>query len=198
MISLIIEATCSTADTIRVIDAPALSTRSEPSFTLLTESSIKPLISCAAAALRCASVRTSLATTAKPRPCSPARAASTAAFSARILVWKAMPSITPIISTILRELSEIPCIVDTTLPTTSPPCVATSEAFIAMRLASRAFSALLRTASVNSSMLAEVSSSDDACCSVRPERSILPVAISVAPTVIESVARRTSDTITRS
>ena len=29
------------------------------------------------------------------RPCSPARAASTAALSAKILVWKAMPSITP-------------------------------------------------------------------------------------------------------
>jgi len=39
-----------------------------------------------------------LATTAKPRPCSPARAASTAALSARMLVWKAMPSITPMMS----------------------------------------------------------------------------------------------------
>jgi hypothetical protein len=40
----------------------------------------------AAAALRLARLRTSLATTAKPRPCSPARAASTAALSARMLV----------------------------------------------------------------------------------------------------------------
>lgn len=40
---------------------------------LLTESSINVLISLAAVALRCASERTSLATTAKPRPCSPAR-----------------------------------------------------------------------------------------------------------------------------
>lgn len=38
------------------------------------------------AAARCARLRTSVATTAKPRPCVPARAASTAAFSARILV----------------------------------------------------------------------------------------------------------------
>ena len=44
------------------------------------------LRSFAAAALRCASVRTSPATTAKPRPSSPARAASTAALKARILV----------------------------------------------------------------------------------------------------------------
>jgi hypothetical protein len=48
----------------------------------------------AAAAERCASVRTSAATTAKPRPCSPARTASTAAFSARMSVWHAIPSIT--------------------------------------------------------------------------------------------------------
>src|SRR5690606_41931729 len=48
-------------------------------------------MSLAAAAERWARVRTSAATTAKPRPCSPARAASTAAFRARMLVWKAMP-----------------------------------------------------------------------------------------------------------
>ncbi len=40
----------------------------------------------AALAERCDSSRISVATTAKPRPCSPARAASTAAFSARMLV----------------------------------------------------------------------------------------------------------------
>ncbi len=45
------------------------------------------------AAERCAA-RALRRTTAKPRPCSPARAASTAAFRARILVWKAIASIT--------------------------------------------------------------------------------------------------------
>ena len=51
------------------------------------ETSINERMSLAATALRCASDRTSLATTANPLPCSPARAASTAAFSERILVY---------------------------------------------------------------------------------------------------------------
>jgi hypothetical protein len=54
----------------------------EPAPTRPTLSSISSLISYAALALRCARVLTSEATTAKPRPCSPARAASTAALSA--------------------------------------------------------------------------------------------------------------------
>ena len=44
-------------------------------------------ISCAATWLFSASLRTSAATTANPLPCSPARAASMAAFSASRLVW---------------------------------------------------------------------------------------------------------------
>src|SRR5258708_31350963 len=54
-------------------------------YTTLFRSVISALISRAAAALRWARERTSPATTAKPLPCSPARAASTAALSARIL-----------------------------------------------------------------------------------------------------------------
>ena len=51
-----------------------------PSFDVAMDSSISPAVSLAAAAQRCARLRTSSATTANPRPAEPARAASTAAF----------------------------------------------------------------------------------------------------------------------
>ena len=73
--------------TISLIVWPASATWAEPVCTVSTEEPISALISLAASAERPASARTSEATTAKPRPCSPARAASTAAFSARMLVW---------------------------------------------------------------------------------------------------------------
>ena len=72
--------------TTSVMVVPAWSTRVVPCSTRSTLALIRLLISRAASALRPAKERTSLATTAKPRPCSPARAASTAAFSARMLV----------------------------------------------------------------------------------------------------------------
>ena len=53
---------------------------------LETDSSMSEVVLRAASALRMASPRTSSATTAKPRPASPARAASTAALSASRLV----------------------------------------------------------------------------------------------------------------
>ena len=58
-----------------------------------------------------------------------------------MLVWKAMPSMTPMMSAIFFDESEMPCIVETTSRTTSPPRTATSEAFIASWLACFALSA---------------------------------------------------------
>ena len=61
-----------------------------PSFAFLLASSTIFLISLAAWALLEARFLTSCATTANPRPASPAVAASTAAFNERIFVWNAI------------------------------------------------------------------------------------------------------------
>ena len=57
-------------------------------------------ISLVALVVLSANFLTSSATTAKPLPCSPALAASMAAFKARRFVWSAMSFITPMISPI--------------------------------------------------------------------------------------------------
>ena len=181
--------------TISCIVAPVRSTRAVPLSTRPTDSSISPLIWRAASALRCASVRTSLATTAKPRPCSPARAASTAALSARMFVWNAIPSITRMMSAILRELSLMPRIVSTTSRTIWPPCSATCEDPIASWLAWRALSAFWRTVVPSSSIEAAVSCSELACCSVRTDKSELPLAISPLAPATALAFVRTSCTV---
>ena len=169
---------------------PVSLTSFAPCSTRETESVISPSISFAALALRLARLRTSPATTAKPRPCSPARAASTAALSARILVWKAMLLMTLVISAIFFELSEIPLMVLTTSSTSEPPRLAVVEATSASWLAWRALSAFSFTVAVSCSMLAAVSSSAAACSSVREERSLLPLEISVASRQIFSLPER--------
>ncbi|CSA91870.1 Uncharacterised protein [Vibrio cholerae] len=163
---------------------PERSTNSFPLLILLTESEMSALISFAALAERCASERTSEATTENPRPCSPALAASTAALSARILVWKAIPSITPIISAIFCADSLIEAIVTTTCSISSPPLAAISVALPARMFACMALSEFCRTVLFSSSMLEAVCSRLEACCSVRLERSVLPLEISVAASLM--------------
>ena len=94
-----------------------------------------------------------------------------------MLVWKAMPSITPVMSAMRRELSEIALMVCTTPSTTSPPRNATAEACSTRRSAWLALLAFCCTVLVSSSIDAAVSSSEEACSSVRWDRSELPCAI---------------------
>ncbi len=130
-ISATISVTCLTELTISSMVLLASSTSFVPPSTFSAELWISALISFAAVALRCARLRTSEATTAKPRPCSPARAASTAALRARILVWNAIASMTPRMSAILRDASAMPAIVVLTAPIARPPWLATLDAPIA-------------------------------------------------------------------
>mmetsp|Transcript_81350 Transcript_81350/g.226114 ORF Transcript_81350/g.226114 Transcript_81350/m.226114 type:complete len:202 (+) Transcript_81350:335-940(+) len=191
LISPMMSVTRCTEPTMSVMVVPASLTRLVPASTFSTLAPISALISRAASALRPASERTSPATTAKPRPCSPARAASTAALRARILVWKAMPSMTPMMSPILRLLLLMSSIVVTTWRTTWPPRSATSEALAASALAWRAFSALCCTVRVSWSISDAVACRSLDVCSVRWARSLLPVAISVLPVAMLSVLPRT-------
>ena len=177
-ISPMMSDTLCTEPTISVMVSPAVATKREPDSTLETETPIRFLISLAASAERPARLRTSLATTANPRPCSPARAASTAAFNAKILVWNAMPSMTPMMSEILRALVLISSMVDTTCDTTTPPRAATAAALAANWLASLADSADCCTVPVNCSVDEDARCRLLAVCSVRALKSWLPVAIS--------------------
>ncbi len=125
------------------------------------------LISPAAAWLRSASFRTSAATTAKPLPCSPARAASMAAFRASRFVWRAispMIEIFPVISFRATMASE----------TAFPLSTASAADLSAIFSVSRALSAFCRIVAFISSMEAEACSAEVAC-------SVAPRDIWVAP-----------------
>ncbi len=98
-------------------------------------------VSFAEAAARCARFRTSSATTAKPRPCSPARAASTAAFRARRFVWKAISLITSMILAMRPALSWMSFMAPWSSPMLVFPCSAARRAFWARVAAEDALSA---------------------------------------------------------
>ena len=109
-----------------------------------------------------------------------------------------MASMTFVISAILREASEMSCMVCTTRATDLPPSTAEAEAAEATLLACWAVSAFVRTVAVSSSIEAAVSSRLLACCSVRWLRSRLPEAISLDPVAMESLLWRTRPMISRS
>ncbi|MNS96453.1 hypothetical protein D3C72_1307530 [compost metagenome] len=156
------------------------------------------MMSFAAVAERCASSRTSCATTAKPLPASPARAASTPAFSARRFVWKAISSMTLMIWLISREACSMRSMAETASRTTLADSSVFCLVSATMALASCARSVELRTTAVISSSAAEVSSSAAACCSVRFDRSSAAERSSLALPLMPSVLPRTSLIVSRS
>ncbi|MNT37064.1 hypothetical protein D3C72_1731820 [compost metagenome] len=106
--------------------------------------------------------------------------------------------ITAVMSAIFFELVLISLMVLTTSRITRPPWVAVCDASAASLLAWRALSALFFTVAVNSSILAAVSTTAAACCSVRDERSVFPSAISLAASDTCATLVRTSPIIARS
>src|SRR5450830_1224505 len=100
------------------------------------------------------------------------------------------------ISTIFRDESLIAAMVSTTCKTTVPPSTATVDAAFASVFACLALSEFCFTVLVNSSIDEAVSSSAPACCSVRDDKSILPVAISEDAVAMASVPWRISVHIT--
>ena len=149
------------------------------------------VISPAAFCERSASFLTSLATTAKPLPASPARAASMAALRARRFVWRAISSMMPILDAISRMAV-------TAASTASPPRSASWAALAAIDSFAAALSVFCLMVAAISSMELETSSVL-AACSVAPwlmdwavdEIWMLPdatleVALSMLATVSES------------
>src|SRR5690606_26478844 len=125
-----------------------------------------------------------------PFPCSPALAASTAAFKARRLVWKAISSTIFMISAICRLLSAIAFMVSkVSLKKVSP----FSTAFKVVKEKELAWLALLVISWIEaliSSMVAEISSSVAASSCVRWERSVLAMEISYAVFCLEKKRRQ--------
>jgi len=106
-----------------------------------------------------------------------------------------MPSMTPMMSLILRELWLISSMVETTLDTTSPPRAATEAAVLASWLAVLAASADWCTVALSCSMALAVDCRWVAVSSVRWLRSALPEAISPVAVAMWSATWRTSSRV---
>ncbi len=186
-------ATCSTDETTpsRLCFTPPDSRW--PCFARLTESEISAWVLRAASLERSARVRTSSATTAKPRPASPARAASTAALSARRLVWNAMSLMSRMIAAVPSEAVTMRPMAVSISPMTAPPCCDAAAVWSARSLACEALVAVSRVFAAISSRLAEVCSRALACADEPWATRALPVAISVTATFTCSAAARTCE-----
>ena len=128
---------------------------------------MRALVALAAWSDLAARLRTSSATTAKPLPAVPARAASTAAFRARMLVWKAMSSMVLRILLISWELSLISAMASIISCILLLHWVMLSPTSLALLLALRALSAFWVTC-WETSLMEAASSSTELACSVEP------------------------------
>ncbi len=166
--------------------------RSLPAFsatsTLLTESL---LISPAASALLSASLLTAAATTANPLPCSPARAASMAAFRASRSVCRA-------ISSTMAIFSAMVLIALTVSSTAWPPSFASCADLTAIFSVCWALSAFWRILEAICSMEDEASSAADACSLAPCDISSAVELICSLPAATLAAAACTSATIARS
>ncbi|MNI68878.1 hypothetical protein D3C73_1245970 [compost metagenome] len=97
-----------------------------------------------------------------------------------MLVWKAMPSITPVMSPIRLDAPSMACMVSTTRCMAWLPSLAAPWVEAASSLACRACAAFWRTVAVSSSIEAAVSCRCAACRSLRSDSAPLPAAISLA------------------
>lgn len=163
--------------TILFIVFSAFSISIESVLTRETEFLMRVLIFFVVWALRLVRLRILFVITVKLRFCLFVRAVLIAVFSARILVWKVISSITLIMSVIFFELSAILCIVFITLFIILSSCWAVSEVFCVSCEVWRALSAFCFIVAVSCFMLAVVFFSADVCCLVREERSVLFVVI---------------------
>lgn len=168
-----------TALIIFVIVFSAFSISVELIFIFFIEFLIRFLILRVVWALRWVRLRIFFAIIVKSRFCLFVRVVLIVAFKVRILVWKVMSLITLIISAIFCELVEISRIVCITLfIILSSRCVVL-EVFNVRWLVWRVFSAFCFIVAVSCFMLVVVFFSEAVCCSVREERSLLSVAISL-------------------
>jgi hypothetical protein len=167
-----------------VNDFDTCSTIFEPISEFWLASSISTLVFFAASPLRNARFFTSSATTANPFPASPARAASTAAFSAKRLVWKAISSIVLIILLVSSDDFNIDSIAVFIFAIAVFPSSTACTAKSANLSPDFALSALLPVKEFISSKDDAISSSDEACSDVASAKVCEPELISPEAEVI--------------